>query len=391
MEVADLAEELQAAGHQVQIFTVQWERKWPKAFQLREIPVVRINRSLGGAWGMFRFVRELKHQISEAEVEGVIVYGLNEEAWGAIRGLVSDLPLVVRIHWNDARRFFERPLSMRHRTILGRARRLIVDSIDTAEILGAGSQLAPVEIVPACGRLVPGGARLSSGQATCGPLGLSPELTSGPTMESTVGQARAFLSEAHPILTIGPRQPLVVCGSNLQDPGIEILLKAWRQLVRSLPYARLWLLGNGRQGREVWERVVDYRLSESVVMPGFFDQLEEVLRAADLYLHATTQGGDAYVLSQAMAMGRATISLPAGSVQPWIGSGEHGRISPNLSPESLCQLMLELLGEPELRRRLGEQAARSARDWDLGRWVHSFSQPLQEPRGLERDSGMPGG
>jgi len=363
MEVVDLAQVLRSAGHAVEIITVQWEKKWPKNFHLREIPVVRIGRSLGGAWGMFRFLRELKYHLTEAEIQGVIVYGLNDEAWGVIRSFVSQWPMVVRVHWREAERFFNRPVNLRHRTILQRTKKLIVDSEDTAGLLGSQFDSRLITMVPACGTPV------------------------GSELPHSPSQLRAFLADAHPILTVEPGQPLVICGSSLADPAINILLKAWKKTLRQFPKARLWILGNGKLGRGVWEAIVNHDLTDSIVMPGYFDNLDEVLRSADLYVHLISKGGDSYVLLKALSAGLPAISLPTPSMERFITQGIDGRFSSDRSPEALAEVMVELLASVEQRRQLGSNARKNSYRWNLSHWCSSFCEPLLEAsvnNGLDR-------
>lgn len=354
-EVSDLAETLKSQGHHIEVLTIQWERTWPRQFQLREIPVTRIRRSMGGAWGMFRFLRELKHRIGDAKLDGLIVYGLNNESWGVIRSLVSHIPMVVRIHWSEANRFFNRSSILRQRMILQRAKRLVIDSLATQRLIDSRINPNLLSLVPPYAKMPQANSYTLSNQSA----------------------ARACLSDAHPILVVEPLQPLVVCISPLQDPAISLLIRSWQRVLDQLPKARLWILGDGPAARTVWDQVCDQELADSIVLPGCFDDLNEVLQAADLYFHAVSEGGDICNLTKAMSIGIPPISMANEDVARIISDGENGCLISDHSPQSIAKLICQLLQDDPRRAQLGRAAKRAVEGLSIDNWAQHFIEPLQ--------------
>lgn len=360
MEIADLAEALCDQGHSVEVLTIQWERTWPKHFQLREIPVTRVRRSLGGAWGMFRFLRELKQQIHDSELDGLIVYGLNDESWGVIRSLVSHIPMVIRIHWTDANQFFNRQISLRQRSILQRSKKLVIDSLATQTLIDSRLDHELIAWVPSCG---------------------APHSFIRPNLSNQTA-ARACLSDAHPILVIEPLQPLVVCGSNFQDPAIFALIPAWKRVLDQFPNARLWILGDGPGSNTLWEAICDQELAESIVMPGCFDDLTEVLQAADVYVHAISRGADNYSLWKSMSVGVTPVAIESDDVKTLVKHEQNGLIvsqfgsSPDLA-DSMANSICLLLADRSKRQQFGSAATKTASEFQISNWIHHFCQPLQ--------------
>ena len=103
---------------------------------------------------------------------------------------------------------------------------------------------------------------------------------------SDYGASRVAISDAHPVLMIGPTQPLVVCGAPLHgDEGLIDLIDAWPRVLERFPKSRLWIVGDGKKGRQVWEYIQEKHLVHSVIMPGSFDDLHDILQACDVYVH----------------------------------------------------------------------------------------------------------
>ena len=194
--------------------------------------------------------------------------------------------------------------------------------------------------------------------------------------------SRAALSDAHPILQIEPHQPLVVtCMSMVNDHGVCDLVKAWKAIQRRQCMARLWIIGEGKGSKRVWDEILEQDLVYTAIMPGFFDQLSEVFQATDLYIHPTRTGLDCCLLEAARAHGVCTISTATrdrlsevakdgGEANgdrvgdrnesvadlPFVHCRENGLLIPRHSPETLSESILYALGDGDFRFRVGNQS-----------------------------------
>ena len=126
--------------------------------------------------------------------------------------------------------------------------------------------------------------------------------------QSLQSDARVAISDAHPVLLIGSNQPLVICGAPLEgDPGMLSLLDAWSRVIAQFPKAKLWILGDGSEGRVVWTNILEKHLVQSVVMPGSFDDTQEIFQAADLYVHPLKSDEGCGFLARALAAGVGSV------------------------------------------------------------------------------------
>jgi glycosyltransferase involved in cell wall biosynthesis len=350
MEAADVAQAIAQAGHQVEVLTIHWEKGWPSSFRFREIDVTRFSRRLGGPWGMFRYLRDLNAYVHEAQFDQLIIYGLADESWAVLRNFLYTIPLGLRLDRNDWHIFASRRFHFRQRRFLKQLARIWVDDAETSRLLEQAQIPAEIlEVVPPCIQ-IPADFERSSGHKTT---------------------LRTSLSDTHPILELEPHYPFVLCASTQGEAGIDTLLSAWKQVLGQHPRARLWILGEGPQQEATWQKVCELQISHSVAMPGQFDQIEELLVAADLYVHATVSDVPCHRLARAMACGACIVALESQFTRHWIEHGRSGILTPN-SPQSMADSIVTAINHADRRSSLGSAAQLVGQQFFVDRWVDRF-------------------
>lgn len=98
------------------------------------------------------------------------------------------------------------------------------------------------------------------------------------------------------------------------------------------------------------------------------DGLEDIARcyhALDLYVIGSRDEGGPLGLVQSLASGVPIVATRCGMVPDAIRHGENGFIAENMSPAALGEYAEEILGNPQLALRFGQQGLESARlfDW----------------------------
>ena len=370
--VSDLALAIKKAGHEVEILTVRWEKSWPSYFDYQEIPIRRVSRSASAPWSSFRYLRNLQRQIHEVNPDGIIVFGIGEETWSISKSFGSRTPFVIRL---DNHAFGVRPgrpnLSSRQIGSLKNAERIIAESDWTSERLKdhPGLEQAQVEVVP-------------------DPIALDcvDENLSGKTPASKA-TARNSISDAHPVLMIEPTQPLVICGSPMNgDVGLIDLVNAWPRVLKQYPKARLWIVGEGVKSRMVWEKIVELNLVHTVIMPGSFDELEDVFHAADLYVHPLRSDQSCSFLTRAMCNGVCSVVTKTKATVSIVEGNTNGLVVLPESPQALAEAIIYGLGSVDLRDRLGRAALKSAsKAYDASKHVGKFLAPLLAGSARNRD------
>ena len=360
ISAGEIAGAIQRAGHSVQILTVRWEKHWPRDFTFREIEVRRLGRPVNGPWGTFRFLRSFSRHLRESNLDGLVVMGLQDEAWAAIRSAIKHCPVVVHIDQGDMNSQTRDHFNSRQLAALNSVARIVVDSEHTKSRLLKSNQLDPDSIVV---------------------VGNTIEISSiEPRSLEKQNLARTSLSDAHPILIIDENQPLVVCAAPLEgDQGLIDLVNAWPRVLDQTPNARMWILGDGSRGREVWERICELNLAHSIIMPGFFDDLGDVFQAADLFVHPLQSDASCGCLMRALAAGTCTVATKLPTHLELIEKNVNGLLAPVHNPTALAEAINLALKKLPLRKRLGESAQAQAKAFDVDLLIGAYLDPFLIP------------
>jgi glycosyltransferase involved in cell wall biosynthesis len=358
-EVGDLACALRSLGHQVEVVTARWGKNWPARFVIREVPVRRITRPTAGPWGSFRFQRALTRLIAQSfddglPFDGMIIFGLGQETEHVLRWLETR---------NAATKVVARvspDINPYHLWSQNTIRRTLF-SLDHVHAIAADSELTKRQLVRF-------NVKSDIVHVICSGVG-EPETdlqapSDNPLNRSKASQisARRALSDAHPILTIEPEQPLVVSATSMEgDNGLIDLVDAWSTVILSYPRARLWLLGDGSRGQQVWDAITSRELVHSIIMPGYFDDVSQVFAAADLYVHPHRSDAACSGLIKAMACGLCPIATLGEFTEKLVKKNATGILTVSGNSKALAEAVLHGLENTDLRTRLGTEASRCIR------------------------------
>ncbi|MFJ1644651.1 glycosyltransferase [Streptomyces sp. NPDC088258] len=163
-------------------------------------------------------------------------------------------------------------------------------------------------------------------------------------------RARAAL----PMLAaLPPATPVVVCVGRLcRQKGQDILLRAWRQVVRQLPGARLVLVGDGPDAAALRRTAPD-----SVLFAGAVADTAPWYRAADLVVLASRWEGMAVAPLEAMAGGRAVVLSDVDGARESLPPGrESVCLTPPGDPAALAAALGVLLSDAPLREAIGRES-----------------------------------
>ncbi|MFD0315096.1 glycosyltransferase family 4 protein [Streptomyces flavalbus] len=146
------------------------------------------------------------------------------------------------------------------------------------------------------------------------------------------------------------RAPLVVCVGRLcPQKGQDVLLTAWDDVVRSVPGARLALVGDGPDRDRLRARA-----PESVLFPGAVADPVPWYRAADLVVLPSRWEGMALAPLEAMACGRPVVVTDVGGARESLPPSAVAHcLVPAADPAALARAVTALLDAPPLRAALG--------------------------------------
>jgi glycosyltransferase involved in cell wall biosynthesis len=151
-------------------------------------------------------------------------------------------------------------------------------------------------------------------------------------------------------------------GRLLPQKGVGTLLRAWRVIVGRIPGATLVFLGDGPERRALERDASSWGIGGSVRFAGLVDNVEEYLRAADLFVFPSEFEAMPNAVLEAMACGLPIVTTAVGSLSDLLEAGRSGLFVPPSSVDALVEGVQELLLEPIRGNALGDNAARVIRE-----------------------------
>jgi glycosyltransferase involved in cell wall biosynthesis len=180
------------------------------------------------------------------------------------------------------------------------------------------------------------------------PPGRDVAAVAGPEIEARQGRRAAFL-----------------CVANwIERKGIHSLLDAFVQLPADA--ATLHLAGDVSAdpvyAGSVWERLKQPELAKRVVVHGPVprETVAALYRAVDVFVLPSTKEPYGTVYGEAMAAGLPVVGWRAGNLPHLAEDGKEGLILAPGDIDGLAHALVRLAGDEDLRRKLGQAAARRA-------------------------------
>jgi len=375
-----LADRLAKRGMAVTVLTRRGSKAWARDEMLGGVRVLRVPPPGGGRLGKYLMVPAalaglVRHR---AEYDLVVVRGgrvlglpgvllarllglgavLQPEVTGELSGEVYlwgtalDTPLV--------RRLLGIPLALRNR-LLRRADAFVAISRPIRdEIVAAGVPLERVELIP---------------------HGVDTQLFR-PAAEGERRRLRESLAWPQ------DARVLVFTGRLLRGKGLEVLFEAFRSVLDTHKDARLVLVGSG-EGQalsvegDLRRAAAEEPLASRVKFAGRVDNVQDYLRAADLFVFPSLFEAMPLSVIEAASCGLASVASRVGGIPDVLEDDRAGgHVAPN-DAHGLAEAVTALLEDEERRKRLGSAARERVLglfdlETSLGRYERLFSS-LAEP------------
>lgn len=152
--------------------------------------------------------------------------------------------------------------------------------------------------------------------------------------------------------------PVVMAASRLLwDKGVGDFVEAAKKLKhRGLRFVLVGMIDKENPSSISEDEVNEWVANGYVEWWGHRNDIADTLKKADIFCLPSYREGIPKGLIEAMSTGLACITTDTVGCRETVNDGESGLLVPVKDPASLADAILQLVEDPELRRKLGEQA-----------------------------------
>jgi glycosyltransferase involved in cell wall biosynthesis len=168
----------------------------------------------------------------------------------------------------------------------------------------------------------------------------------GPARLTPRDEVRAQLGLAEDAVVIG------FVGRLVEQKAPEILVEAFAAIVKSVPNARLVMVGSGSMDHALPKLATELGVRDKVLMLGERDA-RTVLAAFDIFALPSRKEGLPYVVLEAMAAGLPVVTSTTAGTEILVVPGMNGAVVPTEDVSALSRALLELATDPGRRKQYG--------------------------------------
>ncbi|MBL0727941.1 glycosyltransferase family 4 protein [Piscinibacter sp. HJYY11] len=159
-----------------------------------------------------------------------------------------------------------------------------------------------------------------------------------------------------------PAQPIVLAvGRHVVQKGFDLLLRAWAEVARQMPEARLRIVGDGPLRSEHEALAVHLGVVGSIEWQAPTPQIEQRYREAAVFVLPSRYEGMPLALLEAQALGVPAVAFDCPTGPSEILTAETGRLIPAGDTSALAAGLVELLSSVSLRADMGRAAIARSR------------------------------
>lgn len=161
---------------------------------------------------------------------------------------------------------------------------------------------------------------------------------------------------------VSEKEKLILHSSNFRPvKNVEDVIKIFHQVLKKVK-SKLLLLGTGPEQGKVQKLVAEMNLKGDVIFLGKNREIDRYVTSADLFLLPSSQESFGLAALEAMAYGVPVVASDVGGLPELIVHGESGFLAPAGDIAQMSAYAIELLTDPLLCQRIGQNAMHRARE-----------------------------
>lgn len=174
---------------------------------------------------------------------------------------------------------------------------------------------------------------------------------------------------------------VIFVGRLIFNKGPQFLLDAIPEVLCRHPGTQFEIVGDGPMRRQLESRAARQGLNGRVRFLGERDDVEHLLRKADVFVRPSLLEGMPLTVLEAMACGLPVIATPVGGTAELVEQGVNGYLVEPGCRAELAERLCALLADRDLRREMGRRGrmlVESGYDWDSAaqKTVEVYEQAL---------------
>jgi glycosyltransferase involved in cell wall biosynthesis len=323
------------------------------AARLTEMDIPHLNLARKTKRDVYR-MWELAALLRRERIDVIHAHKFGSNLWGTLIGRACGVPVIIA--HEHGFQYERQPLRVwLDGRVIGRlATRFVAASATDAERMMDVEHVPPEKVV-----LMPWSPHL-------------PHLSSG-------GDLRAELQ-------LGADTPIVAIACVLRPvKAVSVLLEAHARVLARVPEAHLVIAGDGACRAELDRFARELSIDDSVHILGFREDVDSILRAADVGALSSDSEGTPMFIAECMASNLPLVATAVGGVPDLVEDGETGLLVPPRDPGALADGIVRLLMHPEERQRLAAGARRRLADFTIDAVAARFGELYER---LAREAGV---
>jgi glycosyltransferase involved in cell wall biosynthesis len=170
--------------------------------------------------------------------------------------------------------------------------------------------------------------------------------------------------------------PHVIAMGRLQhQKAYDVLLQAFSTVLKTLPDARLAILGEGPLERQLKEQAASLGVGHAVAFLGFQENPWSYVQHADLFVLSSRYEGLPNSLLEVLALGVPVVATDCpGGVREIRKSAQQITLVPPDSPVALAEAMVAALGQPHSRQTNTAEVEECLRRFDTQQIVDEYTR-----------------
>jgi glycosyltransferase involved in cell wall biosynthesis len=196
-----------------------------------------------------------------------------------------------------------------------------------------------------------------------------------PLEEFSRARTNDDVSAARRDLGVAPGECAIGTVTRLHDSkGNSYLVDAARLVLNERPNARFYAVGEGPLRDSLEAQAATLGLGDRFVFHGFARDVARVVSAFDLSVFPSLWEGTPLTVFEALAMGKPIVATDADGLLDVLTHDRDARIVPKRDAAALAREIVWMMDHPDDRRRLGEGARVTSRQYDIAAFVRKMEQ-----------------